>query len=762
MKLSRIVLTYMFKYFCGFLAVFFCSVAVSATAKRSIEEYIVERARTYAETGIQSIGEAVEKMDLIRQLMIKESNFHDLAGRVSDVPRREVIALTASNQMLQEFGYMADYIPYMFALFRENDFFVSNGQCSLDFKNYYSNFLQVELAEAEGGADSFKKYLFENAGNNTHFLKIDSMLFYCSGKQDQMRDAILYLGNRTQTEFSPQYLLCFVMDQRELVQYIFMPEIAESSFLYVEDLNTGKELTSYGDVPENTGSFADGSIVGEDGRYFTIVNTDNDMGWKIVAGVPEAYLKGQMKAVDVLIALYLWGGLLAVLLLTLCYSLGRYKGFRKVLATFPQGDVRPSKIGQFSDYELLSDGVKRLKERGADYYRQLGELKLQNQAILLESLMVGGIRTIQEQEAFLAYFGRMPEFYCVAVVQMAPGAEESFEEITLSMQSFLRAANIRIWGSVHSGALNELFLIECLPDQETNAAGLADIFKKMSAEMTARYGITFHTGISTVGMKPENVSRCYEQARGIVQAQYAFENENMVETYEAANSALAENPVTPELLGRLYGMLICGQQEAVCAELDRMAGIYRRMPYYFESNKEQVFYTIRNIYSCVLLQLQVSEKDGRLPVYGPDLTCVEMAEGFRKSTDVICGYIVRRKRSKNEKMKEDILLYLNTHFSDAGLSAFTVSQEFGISEKYLFQFIREQTGETFASLLLHIRLEMAKRYLEQSDYSNEQIAELAGFGSPNTFYRNFKKATGMTPNVYKDSLGAKEERAEGR
>ena len=76
----------------------------------------------------------------------------------------------------------------------------------------------------------------------------------------------------------------------------------------------------------------------------------------------------------------------------------------------------------------------------------------------------------------------------------------------------------------------------------------------------------------------------------------------------------------------------------------------------------------------------------------------------------------------------------------------------GISEKYLFHFLKEQTGETFANYLINIRIEHAKLYLKDSSLSNEKIAELTGFGSVNTFYRNFKAQTGISPKLYQEEI----------
>lgn len=58
---------------------------------------------------------------------------------------------------------------------------------------------------------------------------------------------------------------------------------------------------------------------------------------------------------------------------------------------------------------------------------------------------------------------------------------------------------------------------------------------------------------------------------------------------------------------------------------------------------------------------------------------------------------------------------------DSSITASSVSREMKISEKYLSQFMKEQTGETFASYLERLRIVKAKQYLEETDLSNEKF-----------------------------------------
>lgn len=713
MKFARVMITYMAKYFLGFLAVFLCSLLVAAVARDSIENYVVERAENGLREGVKTTGAAIERMDLINQLIYGNKSFTTLVYSRETISREDVLELRDSNETLMKTAYISDYIPYMFILFRNNNLYLSSSQCSFDFESYYGRFMELETEDGTFlNAAQVKDYFFRNREEYRQFLRLKSFDYMNDGLKKHLDDPLIYLGKTRYNGYNPRYVFCFVISSDYIEKNVVMPELQGKSFVYVENSGSGEVLVSYGDVPQEVTDCGNRQLVGSSEEYLAIVDETNDLGWRVVTGVPLSFVEEQMKPVNRLVLGYLILGLLVVIGLTLYFGLERYLGFRK-------------------------------------FRVELEELKHQNQAILLENLIVKGISTPKENSAFAELFGKEPEFYCVAVVQHSMQDSNTVEPLTVFMLRFLRKKEISLLANVHSGVFDELFLIELSSQQDTDFTVLQAVFGEMVSAATEQFGATFHVGISSVGTGLHNINRCYKQARRIVQAQYAFENENIIETYDSSNNAEYENPMTLEFLNHLYNLLISGQESGVKHELEKLQGCYTRMPYLYESHKEQIFYSLSNLFYTVMIHLNYKEGEKEIPPYTPELSCTELAETFGKCSDEICSHIDQGKKSKNEKLKEDILQYLETLYADPGLSAFVISQKVGISEKYLYQFLKEQTGETFASCLLRIRMEKAMELLQNTDYSNEQIAEMTGFGSVNTFYRNFKKTTGVTPNIYK-------------
>lgn len=757
MKFTKMLIHYITKYFLGFLIVFMSSILVAVVANRSIEDYIIEKGEMKNQEGIDDIYEMVNKMELINEMIAKNQTFTTIVYQRGEIPKEDVLKLREANKMFSEIGFVADYTPYVFMLFKNNDLYLSTSQCSFNFQDYYNKFLTIERAgENFSNSEAVREELFGRYADHDQFVRIDEMRYVYNEKEQQLDDAILYLTSSDLTRLNPQYLSCFAIDKDYLIKSIMMPELREDGFLYIQDLRTGDVLLEHGDIPEGIGAGENGQIVGNGSQYRLIVKEQEDLQWKIVTGIPLAFINGQIWPVSRLLIIYLCIGLFLVIGLTLYYSYQHYSGMKRVLFALPADEGKENdaegKRKKFDEYGLLTDNILALKKNGNEYRMRMEELAKQNEAMMLEHLIVMGIRLPEERRVFEKCFEKVPEFFCVAVVRLQQKDYENYDVMTLTMVEYLKKQYPGKFTNVYSGMTDELFLFELNPEQEANVSGIRKLFEEVTSMLTAAYDVIFHVGISAIGTDLANVSKCYEQARQIVQAQYAYTNENVVKSYDITANALYENPVNVEFLNHLYTLLICGQQQESGVLMDKVESYYSRMPYLYEVQKEQVFYSIRNILYSAWLHLD-GEADfkGNIPAFSNSLTCREMMTVLRESAGKLCEFISQTKKSKNEGLKTKIIEYLNSHYEEAGLSAYRASSEIGISEKYLSQFLKEQTGETFSSYLLRLRIEKAKELLATTDYSNDKIAQMTGFGAVNTFYRNFSRQVGVTPKVYKEN-----------
>ena len=72
-----------------------------------------------------------------------------------------------------------------------------------------------------------------------------------------------------------------------------------------------------------------------------------------------------------------------------------------------------------------------------------------------------------------------------------------------------------------------------------------------------------------------------------------------------------------------------------------------------------------------------------------------------------------------------------------------------MSPRTLFRQFRAATGGTPYDWLLRERVAVAKRLLEETDLSIEQVADRAGFGAADTFRHHFRSIAGTAPTEYR-------------
>ncbi len=87
-----------------------------------------------------------------------------------------------------------------------------------------------------------------------------------------------------------------------------------------------------------------------------------------------------------------------------------------------------------------------------------------------------------------------------------------------------------------------------------------------------------------------------------------------------------------------------------------------------------------------------------------------------------------------------------------GINATEVANEIGLTRTALQQRFRRKLDSSVGEELRAIRLSHAKRLLEESDKALTEIAGACGFQSASYFSRAFRKAEGMAPSVYRESL----------
>jgi two-component system, response regulator YesN len=82
-----------------------------------------------------------------------------------------------------------------------------------------------------------------------------------------------------------------------------------------------------------------------------------------------------------------------------------------------------------------------------------------------------------------------------------------------------------------------------------------------------------------------------------------------------------------------------------------------------------------------------------------------------------------------------------------------VAQKLGLNSSYFSQLFKRETGQTFVEYRIHLRMEIAKKLLEQRNLRIIDISSEIGYDDAPHFTKTFKKYTGCSPTEYRQLLG---------
>lgn len=133
-------------------------------------------------------------------------------------------------------------------------------------------------------------------------------------------------------------------------------------------------------------------------------------------------------------------------------------------------------------------------------------------------------------------------------------------------------------------------------------------------------------------------------------------------------------------------------------------------------------------------------------------TLDEMNQWFACIVNDIYNRLNQEKTTQNYKLKNAIK-YINKYYTE-GISLRQVSDYCGVSESYLSRLFTEQMGESFINYVTRLRINLAKKMMEETNEPIGDIGKYVGYENQEHFSRMFKKVTGKSPSSYRNELNS--------
>lgn len=111
-----------------------------------------------------------------------------------------------------------------------------------------------------------------------------------------------------------------------------------------------------------------------------------------------------------------------------------------------------------------------------------------------------------------------------------------------------------------------------------------------------------------------------------------------------------------------------------------------------------------------------------------------------------------RGSQSGSEIVERITEYVKTHYHSDITVRELAENVLYMNQNYVSHLFAERKGISFSAFLRQVRVEHAKEFLRNADYSVTEVAMMVGYNDTSQFIRIFKQETGMTPKKYRSYM----------
>ena len=112
-------------------------------------------------------------------------------------------------------------------------------------------------------------------------------------------------------------------------------------------------------------------------------------------------------------------------------------------------------------------------------------------------------------------------------------------------------------------------------------------------------------------------------------------------------------------------------------------------------------------------------------------------------------------RSSEYRRQEDIRAYIEQNYMN-DISVADIASYLGYSEAYFCRRFKQYFGHSFVSFLTDYRIRKAEELILVSRLSIKEVGKAVGYPDPNYFTKVFRRARGVSPTEYRESILAGE------
>ncbi|PAD79235.1 MULTISPECIES: response regulator [Paenibacillus] len=214
-----------------------------------------------------------------------------------------------------------------------------------------------------------------------------------------------------------------------------------------------------------------------------------------------------------------------------------------------------------------------------------------------------------------------------------------------------------------------------------------------------------------------------------------------------------EGVETSHKAGILEAHLEAGRENEFMKELEQLSEFVLNGEDHHQ-HAAQAYYSIALVLYAKLTRLELQDPTGErgklLDLESHD----SMKEAFRylrRTAEDIFDFKRLDERGKTAHVIDRLCQYIEEHL-DQDITLVHLAERYFFNPSYLSRLFKQERGINLSEYIEKCRIRRAKELLKEGDLKVRDVAPLVGYDAAHSFTRFFKKATGLTPQEYRDHL----------
>lgn len=566
-------------------------------------------------------------------------------------------------------------------------------------------------------------------------------------------------------------VIFLLIDEKQVHNLLPKIDVKKGGWVYIIDDN-GNMITQIGEGTPlshiklaNKEGYLETSQSGK--PVFVTYMTSERSGWTYVVALPRSAVMSKVHFIKILAVLVTMASLIfgcAAAYFMAHKNAEPIQGIVQMISEF--FGVEDQGVG---DYEFLTGKVSELISNNNLLKSDLKKQAAMATAIFFDRLLKGDFKSSEEMEVFSNYVGVdfSGKKLLVVILRMYDSSELLSGDILkeLDMTKVLIKDTLKRVLRDDAFTLdldeNNIAIMMMLTEDSENSYSKAErLMNEVYFEMYSRYRIQLTFAAGNICSNMGEVSQSFEQARDAA-SYLGREKGRKILWYHELPKHSEGYYYSIDLETRLMNSTKAGDLQ----EVERYLNILREENYEKRTLSPEMLNLLAWEMRGTLVKLKNHVEFNSAILEAIDKlnnSAKPFGETFNDIAAIykqICQCMDNQKRSHNINLKNRMIEFISQTSADASLSLSTIAMKFGLTESYISQFFKEQTGQNFSSYLEKIRMEHACDLLTNSDMPINEIAQCVGYYSDQVFRRAFKRYHGMTPNEFRVLMKSKEKEA---